>query len=243
MPLKREEPNNGVVFARSARRTASPLCGYAAAHAGRCLCAQTRYPIARPPRLMSDGNYNQRVACLDDDDVEGESVEKQSPGSEGTCFARNLDEWERILAEEGESVLEGIEKPTTGSRRFCVVPGGGLFKLSGGLCLDTNSAHQVPFSRRRARASTSSGSMSVAFPARNSLIRPHNSTSQACSASGSAGPSRLAKRSRASSALSSRGRAIAFSRMFSKALVLIIGHPSGAAGIVPQATAHNKLPR
>lgn len=191
---------------------------------------------------MSSRDYNPRITLRNDDDVERKPMEKQTPGSESTRFARKRDEWEGILAEKSEGILEGIEKPATSSGRFCVVPSGSLFELPSGFRIDTNSAHQASFKRRRARASTSSGSRRVALPARNSLIRRHNSTSQARRTSGSAGPSRLARSSRASSARSSRGRAIAVSRMFSSALVPMVDHtvrPSGT--ILPQETVRNKL--
>ncbi len=205
------------------------------------LCAQALHPVSQPPSLMRHCDYDKVIVLLDNDNVEGESMKQQLLRAKGARFTRHREEGHWIFAKNSQGILESIEEPRAGFRRAGLVSGSGLVEFPVGLCLDTDSAHQPRFKRWRARASTSSGSRRVASPERNLLIRRHNSTSQARWISGSAGPSRLARSSRASSARSSRGSAIASSRTLSNAFVLIVeGSGLGCAAIVPQEIARNK---
>lgn len=107
----------------------------------------------------------------------------------------------------------------------CFIPLGRFVQLARRGIVDANSRHQARFRRFRIRESTSSGSRSVASPARSLLILRQISLSHSAFESASDGPSKLAMRSRASSALSPRGRDNAYCRTLSSSFVLTASAP------------------
>ena len=167
---------------------------------------------------MCHGENDKSVIIFYDDDGVGKAMEEELLCAQATGRPRNRNEWNGMVFKEANCRVESVEQSLSRSRRLPLVPGDCLFEFLGCVGIDAYRQHQVWARRARTLAMTSSASISVAWPRRNLLILRQSSASHCAVTFGSGGPSRLATRSRASSARSSSGRANALSRMVASGL-------------------------
>jgi len=171
-------------------------------------------PITGTPRMVRKRDDDKFIACLSHDDVVREAPENEPLYSESSHCPGHRYERHSLVFEKVQSGFDGTLEFITQSSPLGLVPCGCFRRFISCRVDDAYAAHYTSRMRCCIRRRSSARSTNFAVPACISASLRDISASQASAASGSAGASRLAMRSCASSARSSSGRFKASARSF-----------------------------
>jgi energy-coupling factor transporter ATP-binding protein EcfA2 len=198
-------------------------------------------PVSGAPCVMSECDDEDRIRGVADDDRVGEAPEDEALDASRPGGAGQGGEGHDVLLEQIKRCVNRALELRSESRALPFVPRGGFGSLLRSCRMDAQYAHHARLMRALRRRRNSSRSIRLATPASISASLRRISAFQACSASGSSGPSRLVTRLCASSARSGSGRFRASARTFSSAELLIERAPSLGWAIVTLAISPARI--
>jgi len=194
------------------------------------LWGDSSMPVAWLSGMMCESDNGYRLAIYHSQKGEWESLKNKSFCAQSGCVADYGYKWRAWLTEPGCRLLKCVNQLLSKAGDFEFIPSSSFDQFLGSFRAYLYLQNQFLI-RALARAMASSASMSSVFPDAMSLILRQISVSQASATLISAGPSKLATKSRASLARSRSGRVMAAFVILSSWPVFIVSIKTDKVGL------------